>query len=80
MIQFTLGLHWWCSGKRICLQCRRHGFYPLDREDLLEKEMATCYSILAWKIPWIKELNGLQLQNGQIQLSNQITKNNIVYT
>ena len=27
----------------------------LGREDLLEKEMATHYSILAWKIPWMEE-------------------------
>ena len=29
----------------------------LDQEDL-EKEMATYSSILAWKIPWMKELVG----------------------
>ena len=28
----------------------------LDQEDLLEKEMATHSSILAWKIPWTEEL------------------------
>jgi len=27
----------------------------LDWEDLLEKEMATHSSILAWKIPWTEE-------------------------
>ena len=27
----------------------------LSREDLLEKEMATHSSILAWKIPWAEE-------------------------
>ena len=27
----------------------------LDREDPLEKEMATHSSILAWKIPWTEE-------------------------
>ena len=32
----------------------------LGQEDLLEKEMATHSSVLAWKIPWIKELGGLQ--------------------
>ena len=32
----------------------------LDREDLLEKEMATHYSILAWKIPWMEEPGRLQ--------------------
>ena len=29
-------------------------------EDLLEKEMATHSSILAWKIPWTKEPGRLQ--------------------
>ena len=28
----------------------------LDQEDSLEKEMATHFSILAWKIPWTEEL------------------------
>ena len=32
----------------------------LGREDPLEKETATYSSILAWKIPWIEELGGLQ--------------------
>ena len=27
----------------------------LGREDLLEKEMATHSSVLAWKIPWTEE-------------------------
>ena len=30
----------------------------LGEEDLLEKEMATHSSILAWKIPWTEELVG----------------------
>ena len=29
-------------------------------EDLLEKEMATYSSILAWRIPWTEEPGGLQ--------------------
>ena len=32
---------------------------PLGQEDLLEKEMATPCSILAWKIPGIEEPGGL---------------------
>jgi len=32
----------------------------LGLEDPLEKKMATHSSILAWKIPWTKELGGLQ--------------------
>ena len=34
----------------------------LDWEDLLEKEIATHSRILAWKIPWMEELGGPQLQ------------------
>ena len=32
----------------------------LGREDLLEKEMASCSSILAWKIPWMEDPGRLQ--------------------
>ena len=32
----------------------------LALEDLLEKEMATRSSILAWRIPWTEEPDGLQ--------------------
>ena len=32
----------------------------LSWEDTLEEEMATCSNILAWKIPWAKELGGRQ--------------------
>ena len=34
----------------------------LGPEDPLEKEMAIHSSILAWKIPWTKELVGYSLQ------------------
>jgi len=39
--------------QRICLQrrnCRRHGFDPWVREDLLVEGMATHSSILAWRV------------------------------
>ena len=32
----------------------------LHREHPLEKEMATHYSILAWRIPWTEEPGGFQ--------------------
>ena len=32
----------------------------LVQEDPLEKEMTTHSSILAWRIPWMEELGGLQ--------------------
>ena len=37
----------------------------LGWEDLLEKEMATHASILAWKISWTEEPGGLQSMGSQ---------------
>ena len=37
----------------------------LGWEDLLEKEMATHFSILAWEIPWTEEPGGLQSMGSQ---------------
>ena len=37
----------------------------LGGEDLLEKEMATHSSILAWKIPWTEEPGRLQTMGPQ---------------
>ena len=48
----------------VCLQCGDLGSIP-GWEDLLEKEMATHSSILAWRIPWTKEPGGLQSMESQ---------------
>ena len=37
----------------------------LGQEDPLEKEMATHYSILAWRTPWTEEPGGLQSMGSQ---------------
>ena len=37
----------------------------LGPEDPLEKEMATCSSILAWRIPWAEEPGELQSMGSQ---------------
>ena len=37
----------------------------LGRKDPLEKEMATHFSILAWRIPWIEEPGKLQFMGSQ---------------
>ena len=38
----------------------------LDREDALEESMTNHFSILAWRIPWTKELaGGLQSMRSQ---------------
>ena len=43
----------------------------LDWEDLLGKEMATHFSILAWKIPWTEEPGRLQSMGSQrVRLSD----------
>ena len=59
------------SGKESTCQCRRRRFDSWEREDPLEKEMATHSSIFAWEIPWREEPGGLQskgLQKSQAQL------------
>ena len=37
----------------------------LGREDLLDKEMATHSSVLAWRIPWMEEPGRLQSMGSQ---------------
>ena len=46
--------------KECSCQSRGHGFNPWVISSLLEKEMATHSSILAWRIPWTEEPGGLQ--------------------
>ena len=42
--------------------------WSLGQEDLLEKEMATHSSILAWRIPWTEEPGGLHSPWGRKEL------------
>ena len=46
----------------------------LGQEDPLEEEMATCSSILAWKIPWAEEPGGLQSMGSQRVGHDLVTK------
>ena len=46
----------------------------LGQEDLLEKGMATCSTILAWEIPWIEETEGLQSMGSKIIRDDSATK------
>ena len=39
----------------------------LGQENLLQEEMATHSSILAWEIPWTEECDGLQSMGSQSQ-------------
>ena len=54
--------------------------HSLGWEDLLEKEMATCSSILVWEIPWSEEPDGLQSMGMQKSLTtNQPTLDSIEF-
>ena len=37
----------------------------LGQEDPLEKDMATHFSLLAWRIPWTEEPSGIQSAESQ---------------
>ena len=45
----------------------------LGHEDLLEKEMISHSSILAWKIPWMEEPGRLQSMGSQRVENNRVT-------
>ena len=47
--------------------------WSLCQEDLLEKEMATHSSILAWRIPWTEEPGGLQSKGLQRVVHDRAT-------
>ena len=48
------------------LPAKQENWVPsLGQEDPLEKEMATHSSILAWRIPWMEEIGGLQSMGSQ---------------
>ena len=50
------------------------GVRSLGQEDPLEKEMATHFRILAWRIPWTEKPGGLQSKGSQRVRQNQVTK------
>ena len=52
------------------LQVMQETWVPsLDLEDLLEEEMATHSSILAWAVPWTEDCGGLQSMGLQKRLA-----------
>ena len=59
-------LYVFCIARRVAQMVKRlparqeTWVQSLGREDLLEEEMATHSSTLAWKIPWMEEPGGLQ--------------------
>ena len=67
-VRGLLGLPQWLSGKKnlpALQEIQETGVPSQGREDPLEEEMATHYSILAWKIPWTEESGRLQSMGSQ---------------
>ena len=48
-----------------CLPTMRETWVPSLSQEVLEKEMATHSSTLAWKIPWMEKSGGLQFMGLQ---------------
>ena len=55
-----MDLPWWLKMVKNLPTMQETRVQSLGQEDLLEKEMATHSSILAWKIPWTEEPGRLQ--------------------
>ena len=53
-------LLWWLSSKESVCNAGDTQVRSLGREDPLEEGMATHCSILAWRMPWTEEPDGLQ--------------------
>ena len=51
------------------------GVQSLGQEDLLEEEMATHSSVIAWRIPWTEGPGGLQSMGSQRVGHNLVTEN-----
>ena len=64
---FYLGFQGGTSGKEWSSNAENAGDLGSipGSEDPLEKEMATHFSILAWRIPWTEEPDGLQSMGSQ---------------
>ena len=60
-----VGLPWWLRWLNALLKMRETWVRSLSREDPLEKDMATHYSTLAWKIQWTEERGRLQSTGSQ---------------
>ena len=55
----------WVKNPSATQEMQETRFQSLGWEDTLEKEMAIHSSILAWKIPWTEEPDGLQSMGWQ---------------
>ena len=56
------------------------GIQSLSQEDLLEKEMATHSSILAWETPWTEKPGGLQITELQEVRHDLVAKQQHIFS
>ena len=66
--------HHWGNKPPIIHETQEMWVQSLGREDPLEEEMATHFSILAWEISWTEEPGGLQPLGSQRVGQNLATK------
>ena len=74
LVVFSIQCRYWVAqtGKNL-LAVQETQVQSLSQENPLEKEMATCSSILAWEIPWTEvpgELQSKEVTKSWAQLSN----------
>ena len=67
LLIIIIGLHWWLSSKESACNAGDMSSITGSAESL-EKEMATHSSILAWRIPWTEESDGLWSMGPWLQL------------
>ena len=71
------GILRWFGGKGFACQSGRPRFDLWVVEDLLEKEMPTYSSTLAWEIPWTEEPGGLQpMVSQELDVTQRLKNNN----
>ena len=68
----------WVMNPSLMRKTQETQVQSLGQEYSLEEEIATCSSILAWRIPWTEEPGGLQSM-GLKKSQTQLTKHAYVY-
>ena len=68
----------WVMNPSLMRKTQETQVQSLGQEYSLEEEIATCSSILAWRIPWTEEPGGLQSM-GSKKSQTQLTKRAYVY-
>ena len=74
LLEATIGLPRWLSGKEPGSQCRRHGCDPWIRKIPWRRKWQPTPVFLAWRIPWTEKPGGLQSIGSQRVRHNWVTE------